>query len=189
MVLPLLAAGGMALGSVLVKELPSIASWMFGDKTGKVIDTVTGIAREVLGTDDPQAIEAAIARDPQAALAFKTALIQAEAEARRGEREEIMAYLHDMQSAREQTVRLAEAHSPIAYGPVVVSLIVLAGFGIMLGLLFTRTVPPDQKDIAFMLLGSLSGMASAVVSYWVGSSRGSDTKNAVIAQLGAKAGR
>ncbi|MBX9944914.1 MAG: YgzB family protein [Reyranella sp.] len=189
MVLPILAAGGMALGSILVKELPSIASWMFGDKTGKAVDTVTGIAREVLGTDDPQAIEAAIARDPQAALQFKIALIQAEAEARRGEREEIMAYLHDVQSAREQTTRLAETRSPIAYGAVVVSLLVLAGFGIMLALLFTRTVPPEQKDIAFMLLGSLSGMASAVVSYWVGSSRGSDAKNAMIAQITAKGTR
>lgn len=187
MVLPLIVGG---IASVLVKELPSIASWMFGDKTGKAIDAVTGIARDVLGTDDPQAIEAAIARDPQVALQFKTALLQAEAEARRGEREEIMAYLHDVQSARDQTVRLAEARSPIAYGAVVVSLLVLAGFGIMLGLLFTRTVPVDQKDIAFMLLGSLSGMASAVVSYWVGSSRGSEAKNAMLAsQIAGKGGR
>lgn len=173
---------------LLLATAPSVVSWVMGDKTGGAVAKVTGIAREVLGTEDPNEIEAAIARDPNAALQFKMALLQAEADARRGEREETLALLHDVQSARDQTVRLAEAKSPIAYGAVVVSLLVLMGFGIMLALLFTRTVPPDQKDIAFMLLGSLSGMASAVVSYWVGSSRGSDAKNAVIAQLGATKG-
>jgi len=175
---------------LLLGLAPTVASWVMGDKTGSAVSKVTGIAREILGTDDPNEIEAAIARDPDAALRYKMAVIQAEADARQGERDEVLALLRDVQSAREQTVRLAEAKSPIAYGAVVVSLLVLVGFGIMLALLFTRTVPPDQKDIAFMLLGSLSGMASAVVSYWVGSSRGSDAKNAVITQLStAKGGR
>ena len=88
---------------------------------------MTGIARDILGTDDPSGIEAAIARDPSAALQFKTALIQAEADARRLEHEAILAEIRDVQNAREQTVRLAEAKSPIAYGAVLVSAIVLVG--------------------------------------------------------------
>ncbi len=174
---------------LLLGLAPTVASWVMGDKTGSAVAKVTGIAREILGTDDAGEIEAAIARDPEAALRYKMAVVQAEADARQGERDEVMALLRDVQSARDQTVRLAEAKSPIAYGSVVVSLIVMVGFGVMLALLFTRTVPTEQKDIAFMLLGSLSGMASSVVAYWVGSSRGSEAKNAVIAQLGAKSGR
>lgn len=189
MVLPLIAAGGMALGSILVKELPSIATWMFGDKTGKVVDTVTGIAREVLGTDDPQQIEAAIARDPQAALQFKTALLQAQAESERGEREEIMAYLRDGQSAREQTMRLAEAKSPIAWGAPIISVIITAAFSVMLYVSLTRALPGAESRIVDTLMGVLSAAQMQVVNYWLGSSRGSELKNAVIAQLGARSAR
>ncbi len=95
----------------------------------------------------PSGIEAAIARDPNAALQFKTALIQAEADARRQEHEAILAQLHDVQSAREQTVRLAEAKSPIAYGAVVVSAIVLVGFAVMLWLIIREEVPTNQRDM------------------------------------------
>ena len=98
----------MPLLPLLLGVAPTVASWILGDKTGAAVEKVTGIAREILGTDDPSGIEAAIARDPNAALQFKTALIQAEADSRRQEHEAILAQLRDVQSAREQTVRLAE---------------------------------------------------------------------------------
>ena len=128
-------------------------------------------------------IEAAIVRDPNAALQFKTALIQAEADARRQEHEAILAQLRDVQSAREQTVRLAEAKSPIAYGAVLVSAIVLVGFAIMLWLVIREEVPANQRDMVTLLLGTLAGMASSVVAYWVGSSNGSMQKNAALEKV------
>ena len=151
-----------------------------GDRTGAAVEKVTGIARDILGTDDPSGIEAAIVRDPNAALQFKTALIQAEADARRLEHEAILAQLRDVQSAREQTVRLAEAKSPIAYGAVLVSAIVLVGFAVMLWLVIREEVPANQRDMVTLLLGTLAGMASSVVAYWVGSSNGSMQKNAAL---------
>ena len=111
---------------------------------------------------------------------FKTALIQAEADARRLEHEAILAQLRDVQSAREQTVRLAEARSPIAYGAVLVSAIVLVGFAVMLWLVIKEEVPANQRDMVTLLLGTLAGMASSVVAYWVGSSNGSMQKNAAL---------
>ena len=159
---------------------------ILGDRTGLAVEKVTGIARDILGTDDPTGIEAAIARDPNVALQFKTALIQAEADARRLEHEAILAQLRDVQSAREQTVRLAEAKSPIAYGAVLVSAIVLVGFAVMLWLVIKEEVPANQRDMVTLLLGTLAGMASSVVAYWVGSSNGSMQKNAAIARAIAR---
>ena len=104
----------MPLLPLLLGVAPTVASWILGDRTGAAVEKVTGIARDILGTDDPSGIEAAIARDPNAALQFKTALIQAEADARRLEHEAVLAQIRDVQSARYQTVRLAEAKSPIA---------------------------------------------------------------------------
>ena len=162
----------MPLLPLLLGVAPTVASWILGDRTGAAVEKVTGIAREILGTDDPTGIEAAIARDPNAALQFKTALIQAEADARRLEHDSILAQLRDVQSAREQTVRLAEAKSPIAYGAVLVSAIVLVGFAVMLWLVIREEVPANQRDMVTLLLGTLAGMASSVVAYWVGRREG-----------------
>ena len=170
----------MPLVPLLLGIVPTVASWILGDKTGGAVEKVTGIAREILGTDDPSGIEAAIARDSNVALQFRQAIIQAEADARRHEHEEVLARLADIQSARNQTVKLAEARSPIAYGAVVVSTIVLLGFAVMLWLVIREEVPANQRDMVTLLLGTLAGMASSVVAYWVGSSSGSMQKNAAL---------
>ena len=170
----------MPLLPLLLGVAPTVASWILGDRTGVAVEKVTGIARDFLGTDDASGIEAAIARDPNVALQFRQAVIQAEADARRQEFEALQAQLADVQSARGQTVKLAEARSPIAYGAVVVSTIVLVGFAVMLWLVIREEVPANQRDMVTLLLGTLAGMASSVVAYWVGSSNGSMQKNAAL---------
>ena len=170
----------MPLLPLLLGVAPTVASWILGDRTGAAVEKVTGIAREILGTDDANGIERAIAGDPNLALQFKMAVIQAEADARRQEFEALQAQLADVQSARGQTVKLAEARSPIAYGAVVVSTIVLVGFAVMLWLVIREEVPANQRDMVTLLLGTLAGMASSVVAYWVGSSNGSMQKNAAL---------
>lgn len=173
----------MPLVPLLLGIAPTVASWILGDKTGDAVGKVTGIARQILGTDDSSGIEAAIARDPNVALQFRQAIIQAEADARRLELEALQEQLADVQSARSQTVKLAEARSPIAYGAVVVSTIVLVGFAVMLWLVIREEVPANQRDMVTLLLGTLAGMASSVVAYWVGSSSGSMQKNAALERV------
>lgn len=86
----------MPLVPLLLGIAPTVASWILGDKTGGAVEKVSGIAREILGTDDPSGIEAAIMRDPNLALQFKMAVIHAEADARRHEHEEVLARLADI---------------------------------------------------------------------------------------------
>lgn len=68
----------------------------------------------------------------------------------------------------------------IAYGAVVVSVIVLVGFAAMLWLVIREEVPSNQRDMVNLLLGTLAGMASSVVACWVGSSSGSMQKNSAL---------
>ena len=173
----------MPLVPLLLGIAPTVASWLMGDKTGAAVSQVTHIARDILGTDNADGIERAITGDPNLALKFKMAVIQAEADARRQEFEALQAQLADVQSARGQTVKLAEARSPIAYGAVVVSTIVLLGFAVMLWLVIREEVPANQRDMVTLLLGTLAGMASSVVAYWVGSSSGSMQKNAALERV------
>lgn len=166
---------------LLVSLAPTVASWIFGDKTGKAVEQVTDIATRIFGTDDAGAIERAIATDPAKALEFKTALIKAESEARRMEHDELIARIQDVASARAQTVELAKAGSVIAWGAPIVSIIVLATFGWVLKMVLTATIPAGQENLIYIMLGALTTMATGVVGYWVGSTAGSAQKTSLIA--------
>jgi len=178
---------------ILASLAPTVASWIFGDKTGKAVETVSTIVREQLGTDNPDAVQQAIASNPELAAQLRLALIKAEAEERerqaqiererqQQQHDQFLAELRDVQDARSQTVKLAETHSPIAWGVVVVSTIVLMAFGVMLYVVIAKATPAAESMSAQLLLGMLGSMATSVVAYWVGSSRGSEQKNAWIQQ-------
>lgn len=186
MPLPLIVAAAPALASALVKELPSVASWLFGEKTGKAVETVTGIARDVLGVDDPAAIEAALARDPAKALEFKRLVLEAEGQARQQALDELTARLHDVQSARSQTVELAKSGSSLAWGAAIISIMITVGFFVMLYLVIRREIPDSSMTLANIMLGSLGTSFTAVVSYWVGSSAGSAAKDGALRQIASR---
>jgi hypothetical protein len=175
-----------ALIPLLLGIAPTVADWIFGDKTGAAIGKVTDIAKDILGTDDAGGIERAIAADPNLALQFKQAIIQAAADARRVELDSFRAQLADVQSARTQTVDLAKANSAIAWGAPIISAIVLAAFGMALWAVLKQEVPAGSRDIANIMLGTLGAMASAVVGYWVGSSAGSASKDNTLRQIAGK---
>ena len=90
------------------------------------------------------------------------------------------ARLADVASARGQTVSLAQAGSKIAWGAPVVSVLVVGMFGAILVFLATRAVPADAKDLMNVMIGTLGASFGAVVQYWVGSSAGSQAKDATI---------
>lgn len=169
---------------LLLGLAPTVASWIMGDKTGAAIGKITGIAQDLLGTSDAAGIERAIAADPNLALQFKMAVIQAEADARRQEFDTLQAQLADVQNARHQTVELARAGSAIAWGAPLVSILITAGFFVMLYLVIQREIPEGSRDLANIMLGSLGSSFTAVVGYWVGSSAGSAQKTAVLAATG-----
>lgn len=166
---------------LLLGLAPTVASWIMGDKTGAAISKVTGIAREILGTDDANGIEKAIAADPNLALQFKMAVIQAEADARRQEFEALQAQLADVQSARDQTVKLAQSGSLIAWAAPIVSIMAVAVFGGVIYLLFTGSISSELRDALMILVGTSGSGYTAVLGYWLGSSAGSAQKNAALA--------
>lgn len=177
----------MPLIPLLLGLAPTVASWLMGDKTGKAVETVTGIARDILGTTDADGIERAVAADPNLALQFKMAVLQAEADARAHEAEmsrqalmELNARIADVASARSQTVELAKAGSPIAWGSSIVSVLAIAVFAGFVYMLFAKVVPEGMKEALLLLGGSAATGYGMVLSYWLGSSSGSAAKDATL---------
>ena len=177
----------MPLLPLLLGLAPTVASWLMGDKTGAAVEKVTGIARDILGTTDADGIERAVAADPNLALQFKMAVLQAEADARaHAERlrqqdlDQLKAQLADVGSARSQTVELAKVGSPLAWGAGVVSVLAIVVFAGFVYMLFAKVVPEGMKEALLLLGGSAATGYGMVLSYWLGSSSGSASKDATL---------
>jgi hypothetical protein len=77
-----------------------------------------------------------------------------------------------------------KSHETLAmWGAIIVSVLVMAGFGAALALLFLAKLPTEGRDMALLLYGGINSMASAIVGYWVGSSMGSSRKDQTISDL------
>ncbi len=69
------------------------------------------------------------------------------------------------------------SHTVALVGAIVVSFIVLLGFVAVCLALFFRAIPAESHDVAVGMFGSLGTMAMGVVSFWIGTSIGSQRKD------------
>jgi hypothetical protein len=161
--------------SVVAALVPSLVKWIAGDSAGEVAAKVADAAVEVFGTDKQEDIEAAIARDPQAALTFKAKLLDIQdAEAQRHHAER-MKEMDDAANAREREKAVRDNT------PSILAYAVSAGFFGVLGWMLYKGVP-EGNEALYIMLGSLGTAWSGIVAYYFGSSAGSKIKTV----LGAK---
>lgn len=183
--LPLALPALFALAQPLAEVAGSAIAGLFGgddpasQKVGaRVAQSLVSAAAQVSG--------ATIANEHDARNAAQAISLDPEklAEFRRIVGEQVVALIRldneDRASARSQTVELAKAGSKIAWGAPVVSVIVLATFGLVMGMVLTKSIPPGQESTVNLMLGTLQTMATAVVFYWVGSSAGSAAKDKLL---------
>lgn len=64
--------------------------------------------------------------------------------------------------------------------PVIITIIVLAGFSGVTFLALKPAAAGVEKDVVLYLLGAWQSMAAAAVAYWIGSSAGSKQKDDTI---------
>lgn len=191
----------LAFLPALLQIVPALANLVLGGGAKDTVNKVANIAGQVLGADpsDPQAMKTAIlgaSPDKQVELREKLMQLahdetmareQAAADQAKADHDEIMARIADVEGARNQTVTLAQAHSPLAWGAPIISVLVLGTFGLVLWMVLSKSIPPGQENLVYLMLGTLSTMASAVVGYWVGSSAGSAQKADLLSKVAAGA--
>jgi len=160
---PLAQAGGSILGGIV------------GGPAGAILGPVIGqVVGQALGVDPtPDAIGGALAQ-PQAGAIVQ----QIEAQHAVAFKSAEQLYLEDVQDARATNLELVKADSSIAWSAPIISMIVIIGFLGATAAVLTRSV--EESQIAVLLIGSLATKFSDVVSYWIGSSKGSADKTATI---------
>ena len=182
-----------AIGGLVAQAAPTIGGLLGGlipFPGGAVLGQVAGkVLAEALGVPPtPDAIKTAIETgDPEV---VKAQLAQADT-AMNAEVEKLKAQLADVADARATTVQLVQAGSAIAWGPVVMSILIVVGFlGSLYGLMFVKINFSDLAGQAYLILvGILSQAFAQVTSYWLGSSAGSAQKTDQLAALAAGAAK
>jgi hypothetical protein len=178
---------------------PQLAGMIFGSKGGDatakvaaVVQSVVGVAADLNAPGGAAAAVAHIQANPQAAadLAAKLEELHVQmqkeqddaAEALRQDAlDELKARFADTSSARDMASQLAQAHSSLAFGGVVVSVVIVAAFGWTTYSVLNNHLSATDGQFGSILVGTLAAMATQVANYWLGSSLGSSLKNALLA--------
>jgi hypothetical protein len=178
---------------------PQLLKTIFGERGRGISNEVAAAIQAITGVDPTTpdgvtAVQAAVTADPklEAQLQQKLAEIAAarEAEAnreadaaRQAELDDLKVQVADIGNARQQTITLAAEHSPLAFGAPVLSGIILVAFATMLLVLLIghNSLDSNVLSLANIMLGTLAAMATQVANYWLGSSNGSNAKNAMLA--------
>lgn len=156
---------------------PGLAAALGGPLAGAAVKV---IADKVFG--NPNASEADLAAalasgtlTGEQIAALKQAEISMQVEMARIDQASEAAYLADTDSARKQTVALAQAGSGIAWAPVIISALIVSGFFACVFMLFVleREWSERQASLLNTLFGALIPGFVTVCNYWLGSSAGS----------------
>jgi hypothetical protein len=162
---------------LVIKAIPTLASLFGTPLSGNVLDKAGQVAKEVFGTTDPNEINLKIEQEKDKLEEFRIKLDAAT--------KEEQAYFADVQSARAQTMALAQVQSPIAYGAPIMSGVVTVGFIVVLTLFVSYALQLDayQQSVVTILIGYLGAAFQQAVNYWLGSTRQSREKDTVLASL------
>lgn len=179
-----------AIGTLVAQSAPTIGGLLGGlipFPGGAILGQVAGkVLAEALGVPPtPAAINTAITTGDPATV--QAALTEAEAKMQ-SEVDKFKAQLADVQDARATTVQYVKAASSLSLGAVVVSVIVMVGFVAISFMAMKPDLAGVDHSVVLYLLGAWQGLATAAVSFWIGSSAGSvDKSDQIAAMTGAGA--
>ena len=154
------------IGKTIGKIAPLLGTAL-GGPGGAVVGSMVSAA---LGVDDnPSAIAKALSTDPQAAVKLQELQNKNEEKLHEIALGKLQAELSDKASAREN-----HKHSLM---PAIICVALTFMVAIGAYLLFTITIPAGNKEISYLLFGSLLTKWGDSIAYWVGTTRSSAEKD------------
>lgn len=197
---PVLQQTAPAAARILLGQIPIVGP-IIGELAGKAAEQAIG---ELLGEKfgvppTPEAVGKAIQDMPSDVVVAKLQAAEAEAQARwpalvemakaaeQGRTDRFRIGTGDNADARTMLDKLVQVRSPIAWAPLVVTVLLIAGFFVVLWIFLNRPprIDDNYKDVLLVLLGALTTAFIQAVSYWLGSSAGSANKDAAFRDITA----
>ena len=132
--------------------------------------TIGKLVANALGVENsPSAVSQALQTDPEAAIKLQKLETENEQHIREYAFKVLGAELADKQNTRKEH---AGSKMPAV---ICVSLTILVAAGA--GMLFTLDIPEANREIAYLLFGTLLAKWGDSIAYWVGTTRSSSVKN------------
>ena len=163
--------------SIVATVAPSLATALGGPMSGMAVGY---LAKALLGKDEATEAEVASAvagQDPDILLKLKTAEYEFQTKlAEVGvELEQIAA--KDRDSARNREVTIRDAM------PKILAVLITVGFFGALAVMALVDLPIANRDLMNVMLGALGAAWTSVVSYFFGSSAGSQEKTKILGRV------
>jgi len=157
------------LKGVIGKAAPFIGTAL-GGPAGTAIG---GMVANVLGVEaTPDAISEAIKADPDALVKLKQFELENQQQIREMAFKTLDAELKDTQNARK-----THDKNPM---PMIICIVLTAMVAGGAYMLFTMDIPPENKNIANLLFGTLLAKWGDSIAYWVGTTRSSAAKTEML---------
>lgn len=158
----------MDIGKQAIQMGAPILGGALGGPAGAAVGAM--IANQFgIDTPTPANIMAAIKADPGAALKLRDVELRHQERLTEMEVDRFRIETVDVQDARK-----AHQHH---WMPSVITMLMCAMFGCIVGALFIWAIPGENKDIVVYMAGQVSGLLASCVVYWVGSTRASANKD------------
>lgn len=140
-----------------------------GGAAGALIASVFGVE------NTPDAVDKAIKSDPESALKLRELEQRHEQSLRRMDIDEHKAEMIDTQQART-------THHD-SWVPWALTLALVLMVSSMVASLVSLEIPEGNREVVYLIVGQLIGAFSTAISYWLGSSKGSTSKDQSIAGM------
>jgi len=164
-----------AAGGVLGAVAPMIASAFGGPLAGAATSAIIGALGLAPDASKEAVAQAVVAATPEQLIALKKADNDFRAQMRQLDITEEQLSYTDRASARErETAVKDQTPSILAYG-------LTCGFFGLLGFATFKGFPPENAALLNIMIGSLGTAWAGAISYYFGSSAGSQAKDATLA--------
>lgn len=159
-----------------------------GAALGSAVKVLAGLLGIKTADPTPEEINKAINADPEMALKLKQADYQFILEMRRLDKDEMMAELSDLASARARQVEHEKAVGRTDVNLYALAWLIVIGFFALTSLMYFHPIPPQSVGPINQLFGALVAGFAGVIGYFFGSSRGSAQKTEAMEKMINKAG-
>lgn len=168
---------GKSAGSMGLKILGGALAGPAGVQVGGMVAASLGLSDAT-----PEAVQAALAGDPEAAVKMRQFELEHEAKLQALALDELKAHLADTDSARAREVEVTKATGKRDWNQQSLGWIITAGFIAVLVFLLNVEPPEANSELLWILIGALMRDFGQIVQYNFGSSYGSATKTGLLAR-------
>jgi hypothetical protein len=174
------------IGDGLVDIAPTIGAILtatgVGAPVGMAINALASLGKAFgLGESaTPDAIQNAIATDPQAALKIALAEQDYKLKMRELDIEELKTQIDDTKNARQMSTDKVKTTGKSDLNLYILSWTIIFGFFALITILLFVILPTAQEKILYMLLGTLASGFMLVLQFFYGSNRSSESKTDMI---------